>query len=80
MNVACQECSKTGLRLCSASHFGQYFEIPRSEDIVDCDLAIFAHEVVISEITTFLPFLKCETIYKKRGKSGNSIPGPFRGN
>jgi hypothetical protein len=49
------------MRLFSESHFGQYFEMPRSEDIVDRDLVIFAHGVVnISEITTFLPFLASE--------------------
>jgi hypothetical protein len=38
--------------------------MPRSEDIVDRDLAIFAHGVVnISEIATFLPFLASEVGY-----------------
>ena len=59
-------------RLFPASHFGQYFEMPRSEDIVDRDLAIFAHGVVnISEIATFLPFLASETKVRKRSKTGN---------
>ena len=60
------------MRLFSAGHFGQYFEMPRSEDIVDRDLAIFAHGVVnISEIATFLPFLASETKVRKRSKTGN---------
>ena len=60
------------MRLFSASHFGQYFEMPRSEDIVDRDLAIFAHGVVnISEFATFLPFLASETKVCKRSKTGN---------
>ena len=59
-------------RLFPASHFGQYFEMPRSEDIVDHDFAIFAHGVVnISEIATFLPFLASETEVCKRSKTGN---------
>jgi hypothetical protein len=33
------------MRLFSASHFGQYFEMTRCEDIVDRELAIFAHGV-----------------------------------
>jgi hypothetical protein len=54
------------------SQFGQFFEIPRSEDTVDRDLAIFAHGVVnISEIATFLPFLASETKVRKRSKTGN---------
>jgi hypothetical protein len=49
-----------------------FFLIPRSEDIVDRDLAIFAHGVVnISEIATFLPFLASETKVRKRSKTGN---------
>jgi hypothetical protein len=60
------------MRLFSASHFGQYFEMPRSEDIVDRDLAIFAHGVVnISEFATFLPFLASENKVCKRSKTGN---------
>jgi hypothetical protein len=56
----------------SESHFGQYFEMPRSEDIVDHDLVIFAHGVVnISEFATFLPFLASETKVYKRSKTGN---------
>ena len=44
----------------------------RSEDIVDRDLAIFAHGVVnISETVTFLPFLASETEVCKRSKTGN---------
>ena len=59
-------------RLFPASHFGRYFEMPRSEDIVDRDLAIFAHGVVnISEFVTFLPFLASETKVCKRSKTGN---------
>ena len=59
-------------RLFPASHFGQYFEMPRSEDIVDRDLAIFAHGVVnISEFATFLPFLASDTKVCKRSKTGN---------
>jgi hypothetical protein len=54
--------------------------MPRSEDIVDRDLAIFAHGVVnISEIATFLPFLASETKVCKRSKTGNmhswTLPG-----
>ena len=46
--------------------------MPRSEDIVDRDLAIFAHGVVnISEIATFLPFLASETKVWKRSKTEN---------
>ena len=46
--------------------------MPRSEDIVDRDLAIFAHGVVnISEFATFLPFLASETKVCKRSKTGN---------
>ena len=46
--------------------------MPRSEDIVDRDLAMFAHGVVnISEIVTFLPFLASETKVCKRSKTGN---------
>ena len=60
------------MRLFSESHFGQYFEMPRSEDIVDRDLAIFSHGVVnISEFATFLPFLATETKVCKRSKTGN---------
>ena len=44
------------------THFGQYFEMSRSEDIVDRDLAIFAHGVVnINEFASFLPFLASDT-------------------
>jgi len=44
----------------------------RSEDIIDRDLAIFAHGVVnISEFATFLPFLASETKVCKRSKTGN---------
>ena len=56
--------------------------MPRSEDIVDRDLAMFAHGVVnvnISEIVTFLPFLASETKVCKRSKTGNrrywTLPG-----
>ena len=60
------------MRLFSASHFGQHIEMSRSEDIVDRDLAIFAHGVVnISEFATFLPFLASETKVCKRSKTGN---------
>ena len=46
--------------------------MPRSEDIVDRDLAIFAHGVVnISEFATFLPFLASETKVCKRSKTRN---------
>jgi hypothetical protein len=59
-------------RLFPASPFGQYFEMPRSEDIVDRHLAIFAHGIAnISEIATFLPFLAAETKVGKRSKTGN---------
>ena len=45
--------------------------MPRSEDIVDRDLAIFAHGVVnISEFVSFLPFLASETKVCKRRKTG----------
>ena len=40
----------------------------RSEDIIDSDLAIFAHGVVnISEFVSFLPFLASETKVCKTG-------------
>ena len=43
----------------------------RSEDIIDRDLAIFAHGVVnISEFVSFLPFLASETKVCKRRKTG----------
>ena len=43
----------------------------RSEDIVDRDLAIFAHGVVnISEFVSFLPFLASGTKVCKRRKTG----------
>ena len=46
----------------------------RSEDIIDRDLAIFAHGVVnISEFVTFLPFLASETKVCKRSKTGNRL-------
>ena len=67
------------MRLFSASHFRQYFEITRCEDIVDRDLAIFAHGVVnISEFATFLPFVASETKVCKRSKTGNFFFGFYK--
>ena len=51
----------------------------RSEDIVDRDLAIFAHGVVnISEFATFLPFQHLRPKFASEAKPEIGIPGPFR--
>ena len=48
--------------------------MPRSEDIVDRDFAIFAHGVVtISEIDTFLQFLAPETKAWERRKTAKRV-------